>query len=41
LVDKELRVTADVKPLNPELDGDAHVIDECLIFHHVVGHTEV
>jgi hypothetical protein len=31
----------DVKPLNPELDGDAHAIDECLVFHHIVGHAKV
>jgi hypothetical protein len=41
LVDDELRVTVDVKPLNPKPDSDARVIDECLIFHHIVGHTEV
>jgi hypothetical protein len=41
LVDDELRVTVDVKPLNPKLGSDARVIDECLIFHHIVGRTEV
>jgi hypothetical protein len=30
-----------VKPLNPELGGDAQAIDECLVFHHIVGHVEV
>jgi hypothetical protein len=31
----------DVKPLNPELGSDAHDIDECLVFCHIVGHVEV
>jgi hypothetical protein len=41
LIDDELRVTADVKPLNPKLDGDALAIDECLIFNHIVGCSAV
>jgi hypothetical protein len=40
-VDDELRVTADVWPLNPELGSDAHVINECLVFCHIVSHVEV
>jgi hypothetical protein len=31
LVDDELRVTTDVKPLDPKLDGDAQAVDEGLI----------
>jgi hypothetical protein len=41
LVDNNLRVTADVKPLDIELGGDVLAIDEGLILHHVVGHAEV
>jgi hypothetical protein len=41
LVDDELRVIIDVKPLNPELGGDAQAVDKCLVFHHIVGHEEV
>jgi hypothetical protein len=41
LVDNELRATADVKMLNHELSSNAQVVDECLIFHHIVGRTEV
>jgi hypothetical protein len=41
LVDDEFRVTMDIKPLNPKLSGDAQVVDECLIFHHIVGCAEV
>jgi hypothetical protein len=37
----ELRVTMNVKPLNPELSGDVQVIDECLVFHHIIGREEV
>jgi hypothetical protein len=36
LVDNELRVTADVEPLDTELDSDVYVIDEGLILHHIV-----
>jgi hypothetical protein len=41
LVDDKLKVTADVKPLDPELDGDAYAIDEGLILYHIVGRTEM
>jgi hypothetical protein len=41
LIDDELRVTMNIKPLNPKLSCDAHTIDECLIFRHVVGCAEV
>jgi hypothetical protein len=41
LVDDELKVAADVKPLNPELGGDAQAIDQYLIFCHIVGCEEV
>jgi hypothetical protein len=41
LVDDDLRVTTNVKRLDPKLDSDAHAIDEGLIFHHVVCHAEI
>jgi hypothetical protein len=41
LVDDELRVIADLNPMDPELDSDAHAVDEGLIFCHIVGHVEV
>jgi hypothetical protein len=41
LVDKELRVTTDVKPLDLELDGDAQVVDEGFIFCHIVCHVKM
>jgi hypothetical protein len=41
MVDDELRVIVDVKLLDPELDGDAHVVDEGLIFCYIVGRVEV
>jgi hypothetical protein len=41
LVDDDLRVTADINPLNPKLDGDAHAVDKCLIFRHIVGCKEM
>jgi hypothetical protein len=41
LVDDELRVTTDVKPLNPKLDGDMQAVDECLVFCYNVGLAEV
>jgi hypothetical protein len=37
----ELRVTTNVKPLNPELSGDVQVVDECLVFRHIIGREEV
>jgi hypothetical protein len=40
LVDNELRAIAYVKMLNHELSSNAQVVDECLIFHHIVGRTE-
>jgi hypothetical protein len=39
LVDDELGVVMDVKPLDPEIDGDAQIVDEGLIFCHVVCHA--
>jgi hypothetical protein len=41
LVDDELRVTVDVKPLDPELNDDEQSVDECLILYHIVGYAEV
>jgi hypothetical protein len=41
LVDDELRVTADVKSLDPELNSDAQAVDEGLVLHNIVGHMEV
>jgi hypothetical protein len=41
LVDGELRVTVDVKPLNPKLGGNAQAIDEGLISYYIVCHTEM
>jgi hypothetical protein len=41
LVDNELKVTANIKPLDPKLDGDAQALDECLVFRHIVGCVEV
>jgi hypothetical protein len=41
LVHDELRVIADIKPLNPNLSGDAQAVDKRLVFHHIVGATEV
>jgi hypothetical protein len=41
LVDDEFRITTDVKSLDPKLDGNAHAIDECLVFCHIIGHEEV
>jgi hypothetical protein len=41
LVDDDLKVTTDVKRLDPELDSDAQAIDEGLIFDHVVCHAEI
>jgi hypothetical protein len=36
LVDNELRITMDVKLLDPELSSDAHAVDEGLIFRHII-----
>jgi hypothetical protein len=41
LVDDKLKVTADVKPLDPELRGDVLAFDEGLIFYHVVHFEEM
>jgi hypothetical protein len=41
LVDDELRVTTDVKPLDPELGGDAQAVDKVLILRHIVGRMEI
>jgi hypothetical protein len=41
LVDDELRVTAYIKALDAELDGDAEATDEGLVLRHVVGRKEV
>jgi hypothetical protein len=41
LVDDKLRVTPDVKPLDPQLNGNAQSIDERLIFSHIVRGQEM
>jgi hypothetical protein len=41
LIDDELSVAADVKPLDPDLGGDVHAIDEGLILCHIVCCTEM
>jgi hypothetical protein len=41
LIDDELRVSADVKPLNPKFGGDAQTVDQCLVLHPIVGGAEV
>jgi hypothetical protein len=41
LIDDELRVFADVKPMNPKFSGDAQTIDQRLILCHIVGYTDV
>jgi hypothetical protein len=40
MVDDELRVAADIKPLDPELGCDVEAVDEGLILHHIVGRTK-
>jgi hypothetical protein len=37
MIDDELRVTMDVKPLNPKFGGDAQTISQGLVLHHIVG----
>ena len=37
MVDDQLGVAPDVKPLDTQLDGDAQAIDECLILSHIIG----
>jgi hypothetical protein len=41
LVDDELRVSVDVKPLNTKFSGDVHTVDRCLVHCHSVGCMEV
>jgi hypothetical protein len=41
LVDHELRVTADVESLDPELGGDAQAIEEGLIFCYLMCCVEM
>jgi hypothetical protein len=41
LIDIELRVSTDVKPLNPEFGGDAQTTVQCLVLYHIVASTEV
>jgi hypothetical protein len=41
LVNDELRVTVDVKPLDPELGGDVHAVNEGLILCHIVCCTKM
>jgi hypothetical protein len=41
MVDDELRVIADLKPLDPMLGGDVQGVDESLVLRHIVGHVEV
>jgi hypothetical protein len=41
LIDDKLRVSVDVKPLNPKFGSDAHTVDQCLILRYIVGGTEV
>jgi hypothetical protein len=41
MVDDELRVIADLKPLDPMLGGNAQGVDESLVLRHIVGHAEV
>jgi hypothetical protein len=41
LFDDELRVSTDIKPLNPKLGSDAQTVDQRLLFYHVVGGVEV
>jgi hypothetical protein len=41
MVDDELEVIADVKPMDLELGRDAHAVDEGLVFWHIVCRTEM
>jgi hypothetical protein len=41
LIDDELRVSMDVKPLNSKFGGNSQTIDQCLILYHIVGDVEV
>jgi hypothetical protein len=41
VVDNELEVITDIKPLDLELGGHVQEVDEGLVLHHIVGHVEV
>jgi hypothetical protein len=41
LVDDELGVATDVKPLDPELDGDVEAVDKGLVPRHIVCGMEI
>jgi hypothetical protein len=41
LLDDQLRVTTDIKPLNPKLDDNAQAVDKRLVFRHIVGCVEM
>jgi hypothetical protein len=41
LIDDEFRVSMDVKPLDSKFSGDAQIVDQCLVLHHIVGCMEV
>jgi hypothetical protein len=41
LIDDELKVPVNVKPLNPKFGGDAHTVYQGLILDHVIGGTKV
>jgi hypothetical protein len=41
LIDNELRVSTDIKLLNPKFGGDAQTVDQCLILRYFVSGVEV
>jgi hypothetical protein len=41
LIDDELKISVDVKPLNPKFSGDAQTVDQGLIICHIIGCVEV
>jgi hypothetical protein len=41
LIDDMVRVSVDVKSLNPEFSDDAQMVDQHLVLNHVVGCAEV
>jgi hypothetical protein len=41
LVENELRVALDAKPLDPELDSNAQAIHNSLVLRHIVCHAEM
>jgi hypothetical protein len=41
MIDDELRVSVDLKPLNPMFGGNAHALDQCLLLHQIAGGAEV